>query len=82
MIENPKRRVLIISKLGLQRLKDGDRHLSDDTRLALEIVARHPKGLTEQELDAIVDEAIQIHGSAAAAIEALKLGCAEIAFDD
>lgn len=53
--------------------------MSDDTRLSLEVMARCPEGITDIELDAIIDEAIKIHGSAAAAIEALTLGYVKIA---
>jgi hypothetical protein len=76
--EDLERPVGVISERGLRALKD-DTQLSDDTRLTLEVMARCQKrGLTDIELDTIMDELIELHGNAAAAIEAIKLGYTEI----
>jgi hypothetical protein len=71
-----------VTETGLKALRD-DTSLSDDTRLTLEIMAQHPKGLTEREANVLVDTAIDLYGgNTTAALEAFKLGEVKIVFDD
>jgi hypothetical protein len=69
----PSNALSVITEKGLKMLKD-DTQMDDDTRLSLEIAARCPEGLTDNELDWLVDEAIELYGSACAAVTALKRG--------
>jgi hypothetical protein len=75
--EDLERPVMIITEVGLRALKD-DTQLSDDHRLSIEIMSRCSKGLTGIELDSLINGLVAHRGSAAAAIEAIKLGYTEI----
>jgi hypothetical protein len=72
--------VIKISEIGHASLVN-DTQMSDDNRLAMEIIARL-KDTTWRELETTVDELTAVFGSAGAAVEAIKNGYVKIGRPD